>query len=146
MPVPPPAPAQPVIVPPSAPACPTTRTSPGSCPGPAPAPAPAPAPSATITVNTCATDGNCERWNPIWVHANPAGSSRIADAYRGQQFTARCWAPGRTLTDGNNSITSDDAIQFTSALWFGIDFNGGRGYVPAVWTTKSENHLGLPAC
>lgn len=114
--------------------------------GAAPTPQQPTPPSATITVNTCATDGNCERWNPIWIHSNPAGSSRIADAYRFQQFTARCWAPGRQLTDGNNSISSDDPIQFTSSLWYGVDYNGGRGYVPAVWTTKREDHLGLPAC
>ncbi len=117
-------------------------------PAPAPAPPkPAPVPvGRTIVVNTCNTYGTCDYWNPIWVHSNPAVSSRIADVGRGTALTARCWAPGRTLTDGSNNTAEDDARQFTSALWYGVDWNGGRGYVPAVWTTKLEDHLGLPGC
>ncbi len=111
-----------------------------------PPPAPKPSAGVTIVVNTCNTYGNCDYWNPIWVHANPATSSRIADVGRGTALTARCWAPGRTLTDGSNNTAEDDARQFTSALWYGVDWNGGRGYVPAVWTTKREDHLGLPHC
>jgi hypothetical protein len=116
-------------------------------PKPAPVPAPAPGPvGRTIVVNTCNTYNNCDYWNPIWVHSNPAVSSRIADVSRGTALTGRCWAGGRTLTDGSNNTAEDDARQFTSALWYGVDWNGGRGYVPAVWTTKREDHLGLPAC
>ena len=59
---------------------------------------------------------------------------------------ARCWTTGQVLTDGNNADPSDDARTFTSGLWFGIDWNAGRGYVAATWTTKSENHLSLPNC
>lgn len=125
---------------------PVTPPAPAPAP-PKPAPAPAPAPvGRTIVVNTCNTYNNCDYWNPIWVHSNPAVSSRIADVSRGTALTARCWATGRTLTDGSNNTTEDDARQFTSALWYGVDWNGGRGYVPAVWTTKREDHLGLPAC
>lgn len=114
---------------------------------PKPAPVPAPGPvGRTIVVNTCNTYNNCDYWNPIWVHSNPAVSSRIADVSRGTSLTARCWAGGRTLTDGSNNTAEDDARQFTSALWYGVDWNGGRGYVPAVWTTKREDHLGLPSC
>ena len=97
-------------------------------------------------MNTCNTYGNCDVWNPIWVHSNPAVSSRIADVYRGTALTVRCVAQGRQLTDGSNSTTEDDARQFTSTLWYGVDWAGGRGYVPAVWTTKSNSTLGLPVC
>jgi surface antigen len=107
---------------------------------------PPPPPSATITVNTCNTYNNCTFFNPIYVHSNPSVSSRIGDVYNGSQLTARCWTGGRVLTDGSNNTTEDDARQFTSGLWYGVDWSGTRGYVPAVWTTKQENHLGLPAC
>ena len=138
---PPPAPSVPAPPPPAAPApAPATPTPPAS------SPPPPPPPSAVIVVNTCNTYNNCAYWNPIWVHANPAVSSRIADVYRGTSLTARCWAIGKQLTDGSNQTTEDDARQFTSSLWYGIDWNGGRGYVPAVWTTKREDHLGLPGC
>ena len=114
---------------------------------PAPAPAPAPAPvSAWIVVNTCNTYGNCDYWNPVWIHGSPAVSSRIADAWRGMGLTARCWANGRVLTDGSNNTAEDDARQFTSGLWYALDWNGGRGFIPAVWTTKRADHLGLPGC
>jgi hypothetical protein len=137
------APTQPVSAPAPAPAPPSSPAPQPPAPQP---PAPQPPAGATIVVNTCNTYGNCDYWNPIWVHANPAVSSRIADVGRGTALTARCWAAGRTLTDGSNHTTEDDARQFTSALWYGVDWNGGRGYVPAVWTTKREDRLGLPAC
>lgn len=133
-------------VPPTAPTTPPASPPPAPQPPVTPPPAPKPPTGVTIVVNTCNTYGNCDYWNPIWVHSNPAVSSRIADVSRGTALTARCWAPGRTLTDGSNNTTEDDARQFTSALWYGVDWNGGRGYVPAVWTTKREDHLGLPAC
>jgi hypothetical protein len=123
-----------------------TPPSPPATPPPPVTPPPPPPPSATIVVNTCNTYNNCDVFNPIWVHSNPAVSSRIGDVGRGTSLTARCWAAGRTLTDGSNNTTEDDARQFTSALWYGVDWNGGRGYVPAVWTTKREDHLGLPGC
>ncbi len=134
-----PTPVQPTPVTP----VPVTPTSPPVAPPVVPPPAPT---STVITVNTCNTYGNCDVWNPIWVHSSPGVSSRIADVSRGTQLTARCWAPGRQLTDGSDQTAEDDARQFTSSLWFGVDWGGGRGFVPAVWTTKSESHLGLPAC
>lgn len=119
-----------------------------SKPAPVPStPAPVPVPvTSVITVNPCNTYNNCDVWNPIYVHSNAAVSSRIGDAYRGESYTARCWTTGRTLTDGSNATTEDDARQFTSNLWFGIDYKGQRGYVPATWTTKSQDHRGLPGC
>ena len=138
-----PQPPAPVLAPPPPPSPPAPAS---PSPTPPPPPPPPPPPSAVIVVNTCNTYNNCDYWNPIWVHANPAVSSRIADVYRGTSLTARCWAIGKQLTDGSNQTTEDDARQFTSSLWYGIDWNGGRGYVPAVWTTKREDHLGLPGC
>jgi hypothetical protein len=129
------------------PAQPTPTPAPTGTPTPPPSPTPPPPPpSATIVVNTCNTYNDCDYWNPIWVHANPAVSSHIADVGRGTALTARCWANGIRLTDGSNQTAEDDARQFTSSLWYGIDWNGGRGYVPAVWSTKREDHLGLPGC
>jgi hypothetical protein len=142
-----PAPAAPA--PTSPPAAPAPAPTPSAAPrpsSPSPTPPPAAPASAGITVNTCNTYGNCTEWNPIWVHSSPGVSSRIADVSNGTGLTARCWANGRQLTDGSNNTNEDDARQFTSTLWYGVDWAGGRGYVPAVWTTKRQDTLGLPPC
>ncbi len=131
---------RPATVPPSVPPAPpvTPPTTP---------PKPAPPSSATVTGNPCSTAERAPNCAPARVSASPNNSGTKIGAFSyGQQLTARCWSTGQVITDGNNSDPSDDARTFTSDLWYGIDWNGGRGYVAATWTTKSNNKFGLPAC
>jgi hypothetical protein len=110
-------------------------------------PPPVVPPSAVITGRPCSTFETPPNCAPARVSAAPNNSAaKIGQFGYGQALTARCWVVGQTITDGNNSDPSDDARTFTSNLWFGIDWNGGRGYVAAAWTTKSNDHLGLPGC
>lgn len=100
----------------------------------------------TLVVDTCNTFGNCDYWDPILVHRDSRISGQLGTLARGSTVEAVCWTYGRTFTDGSNATSSDDGTQFSSALWYGIDFKGRRGYVSAVWTTKREDQLELPAC
>ena len=127
-------------------------TVPPSVPPPPPAvpptnpPPPTPT-SATITGNPCSTAEKAPNCVPARVAAAPNNSSaKLGTFSYGQKLTVRCWATGQVITDGNNSDPSDDGRTFTSDLWYGVDWNGGRGYVAATWTTKNNNKFGLPAC
>jgi hypothetical protein len=114
---------------------------------PVPPPVPQPVTSVAITGNPCSTAESAPNCVPARVSAGPSNNDPKVGAFNyGQVLTARCWANGQVLTDGNNSDPSDDARQFTSGRWYGIDWNGGRGYVAAVWTTKNNETFGLPQC
>lgn len=116
-------------------------------PTPEPTPTPPPPASAVITGNPCSTFEAAPNCVPARVSAGPNNTSAVLGSFGyGQRLTARCWILGQTITDGSNADPSDDGRTFTSNLWYGIDWNGGRGYVAAVWTTKSENRLGLSQC
>ncbi len=120
---------------------------PPTTPPPTNPPPPPPPPSATITGNTCTTAEKAPNCGAARVSAAPNNSAvRLGEFAYGQTLTARCWTSGQLLTDGNNADPSDDSRTFTSDLWYGMDWNGGRGYVSAVWTTKSNSHLSLPQC
>jgi hypothetical protein len=131
----------PPVAPPVTPVTPVT-------PKPTPPPtSPPPPTSATITGNPCSTAEKAPNCAPARVSAAPNNSAtKIGSFAYGQSLTVRCWATGQVITDGNNSDPSDDNRTFTSDLWYGIDWNGGRGYVAATWTTKSNNKFGLPSC
>lgn len=135
---------------PSAPSNPPASSpAPSSPPATPPPTSPPPVvpPSAVITGRPCSTFETPPNCAPARVSAAPNNSAaKLGQFGYGQAMTARCWISGQTITDGNNSDPSDDGRTFTSSLWFGIDWNGGRGYVAAAWTTKSNDHLGLPGC
>jgi hypothetical protein len=109
--------------------------------------APPPPSSAAIVGRPCSTFESAPNCAPARVSSAPNnGAAKLGTFSYGQNLTARCYTTGETLTDGNNADPSDDARTFTSSRWYGIDWAGGRGYVAAVWTTKNNNTLGLPAC
>lgn len=136
----------PAPVPVSPPAGSPVPSSPPVTPPPT-SPPPVVPPSAVITGRPCSTFETPPNCAPARVSAAPNNSAtKLGQFGYGQAMTARCWITGQTITDGNNSDPSDDGRTFTSSLWFGIDWNGGRGYVAAAWTTKSNDHLGLPGC
>lgn len=129
---------------PAPPSPPPPAPSPPASPSPPPPPPP---PSATISGNPCTTAESAPNCAPARVSAASNNSAqRLGTFSYGQALTARCWTTGQVITDGNNADPSDDAHTFTSDLWFGVDWNGSRGYVSATWTTKSNSHLSLPAC
>lgn len=139
-------PQAPPTVPNPAPPGGTAPTPPPTTVPPTPPPPPPP-PSTTITGNTCTTAEIAPNCSEARVSAAPNNSAqRLGGFAYGQKLTARCWIIGQVITDGNNSDPSDDGRTFTSDLWYGIDWNGGRGYVSATWTTKSNSHLSLPQC
>lgn len=135
-------------VPPAPVSPPAGSPAPSSPPVTPPPTSPPPVPpSAVITGRPCSTFETPPNCAPARVSAAPNNSAtKLGQFGYGQAMTARCWTSGQTITDGNNSDPSDDGRTFTSSLWFGIDWNGGRGYVAAAWTTKSNDHLGLPGC
>lgn len=137
----------PVTPPSTPPVTPPVNPTPTPGPGSTTPPPTTPPAVATITGNPCSTAEMAPNCAPARVSSAPNNTAAKLGAFGyGQSLIARCWTTGQTITDGNNSDPSDDARTFTSNLWFGIDWNGGRGYVAATWTTKSTSHLGLPAC
>ena len=72
----------------------------------------------------------------------------IAGFWSGAVLTGYCHSfDGPQLTDGNNSISSDDQWQYTSTLVYGVVLDDGRqGFIHSAWSTKSEDTLGLPNC
>jgi hypothetical protein len=106
--------------------------------------APCAVPGAPIVVNAANTFGDT---SPVPMRA---GASRTtADlglAVHGTALTARCGTRGQLTTDGSNQTAEDDARTFTSDLWYGVDWGGGRAFISSVWSTKRDTTLGLPGC
>lgn len=97
-----------------------------------------------IAVNAANTYGDT---SPVPMRQGPSReTSDLGSASHGTGLTARCWVGGQQSTDGSDLTSEDDSRTFTSSLWYGVDWNGGRAYISAAWSTKSEDHLGLPGC
>ena len=91
-----------------------------------------PPPTKVGTVYGCPVGtGSCGAVR-IWSSATRT-STNVGTANNGSQLTAHCWVYGQGTTDGNNSISSDDAQTFNSLVWWRVDYGGGLNYIPDVW-------------
>jgi hypothetical protein len=97
--------------------------------------APPPPPTKVGTVNGCPTGAACGAVR-IWSGVSRT-TTNVGTAANGSQLTAHCWVDGQGTTSGNNAISSDDAATFNSRVWWQVDFNGGRYYIPDVWLFRA---------
>lgn len=129
-------------------ASPATPAPPSPVPsGSAPPPPPPAPPGATIYGNPCSTAETAPSCSPARVSAAPTNSaSRIGDVSYGQPLTARCWGhrPDTHRRQQRRPRRRRTPVHLSSLVRRGL--GAGRGYVSAVWTTKSNGTYGLPGC